>query len=67
MILFDLITYIYGLTSPNVSMVDYLHYAAMVWQMMRSYTVGLLQSLSKDKSKPIKDADIINWANNKVG
>lgn len=48
-------------------MVDYLHYAAMVWQMMRSYTVGLLQSLSKDKSKPIKDADIINWANNKVG
>ena len=39
----------------------------MVWQMMRTYTVGLLQSLSEDKNKPIKDGDIVNWANNKVG
>ena len=33
--------------------------------MMRAYTLGILQSLSHD-DKPIKDNDIVEWANKKV-
>lgn len=38
---------------------------ALVWQLMRSYTLKLLCSLSTDGSQ-IEDADIVAWANNKV-
>jgi len=38
---------------------------AIVWQLMRAYTLNILQSLSQDK-KPIGDAEIIAWANNKL-
>jgi hypothetical protein len=35
---------------------------AVVWQLMRAYTLAVLQKLS-DSDKPIQDADIIAWAN----
>ena len=37
----------------------------LVWQVMRAYTLSILQRLAKS-SKPIADKDIINWANEKV-
>ena len=43
-----------------------LSIVAMVWQMMRAYTLGILQSLSENQEKPIKDSDIVDWANQKV-
>jgi len=37
---------------------------SIVWQLMRAYTLSILQQLSGDK--PITDSDIINWANHKL-
>lgn len=37
----------------------------LVWQVMRAYTLSILQKLAKS-SKPIADKDIVNWANEKV-
>ena len=38
---------------------------AFVWQLMRAYTLSLLAKLSSD-GKPVTEAQIIEWANNKV-
>jgi hypothetical protein len=37
----------------------------LVWQVMRAYTLSILQKLA-NSSKPIADKDIVNWANEKV-
>jgi len=38
---------------------------SIVWQLMRTYTLSILQALSKDH-KPIGDAEIVAWANEKL-
>merc|ERR1711936_348248 len=38
---------------------------AFVWQLMRAYTLSLLAKLSSD-GKPVTEAQIIEWANNKL-
>jgi len=38
---------------------------AFVWQLMRAYTLSLLAKLSAD-GKPVKEAEIIEWTNNKL-
>ncbi len=38
----------------------------LVWQIMRAYTLSILQKLA-NSSTPIADKDIINWVNEKVG
>ncbi|KAK3102906.1 hypothetical protein FSP39_014845 [Pinctada imbricata] len=38
---------------------------ALVWQLMRAYTLSILKKLS-DEDRQITDADIINWANAKL-
>lgn len=38
---------------------------SIVWQLMRAYTIQILQQLSGD-SKAISDSDILNWANSKL-
>jgi len=38
---------------------------SIVWQLMRSYTMSILQKLSGD-NKAIADGDILNWANRKL-
>ena len=35
---------------------------AVVWQMMRAYTLSVLQRLAKS-DKPISDPEIVEWAN----
>ncbi|CAF4299326.1 unnamed protein product, partial [Adineta steineri] len=37
----------------------------LVWQIMRAYTLSILQKLAKSNT-PIADKDIINWANDKL-
>jgi len=37
---------------------------ALLWQMMRAYTVKVLTELGD--GKPVKDQDIINWVNSKI-
>jgi hypothetical protein len=37
----------------------------LVWQVMRAYTLSILQKLAKS-STPMADKDIINWANDKL-
>ncbi len=37
----------------------------LVWQVMRAYTLSILQKLAKSIT-PIADKDIINWANDKL-
>ena len=43
--------------------IDY--YAAVVWQLMRAYTLSVLQKLA-GSAKPIEDKEIIEWANKTV-
>lgn len=38
---------------------------AVVWQLMRAYTLSVLQKLAKD-DKPISDSEIIGWVNEKL-
>ena len=38
---------------------------ALVWQLMRAYTLSLLSKLNEDGT-PIVESEIISWANNKV-
>ena len=38
---------------------------ALVWQLMRAYTLALLSQLNQD-STPIVESEIIAWANNKL-
>ena len=46
--------------SPSLSLSP-----AVVWQLMRAYTLSVLQKLS-GSSKPIKDQEIVEWANAKL-
>lgn len=39
--------------------------SALVWQLMRAYTLAILRDLTKS-DKPIVDQDIVNWANQKL-
>ena len=39
-----------------------LFYLAVVWQMMRAYTLSVLQRLAGSK-KPISDPEIVDWTN----
>jgi hypothetical protein len=38
---------------------------SIVWQLMRYYTLSILEKLSKD-GRPVADADILAWANKKL-
>lgn len=39
--------------------------AALVWQLMRAYTLAVLRDLTQS-DKPVVDQDIVNWANQKL-
>lgn len=38
---------------------------ALVWQLMRAYTLSILAKLT-DNNRPIADAEVIEWANSKL-
>ena len=38
---------------------------ALVWQLMRAYTLALLSRLGSDT--PVTEAEIVAWANNRAG
>jgi len=38
---------------------------ALVWQLMRAYTLAVLSGMSED-GKPIDDTIIVTWANSRV-
>ena len=38
---------------------------AVVWQLMRAYTLSVLQKLA-GSAKPIEDKEIVEWANKTV-
>ena len=38
---------------------------ALVWQLMRAYTLAILSRMSED-GKQVVDDDIISWANQRV-
>ncbi|XP_030848715.1 plastin-3 [Strongylocentrotus purpuratus] len=38
---------------------------AIVWQLLRAYTLGILQKIN-DSDKPLTDPQIVEWANNKL-
>lgn len=40
--------------------------SALVWQMLRDYTIQVLASLTKQDGHKVKDSEIVNWVNNKV-
>ena len=51
---------------PEDMMMSYV-WAALVWQLMRAYTLSLLNKLKAlDQSGTSTDQQIVTWANNKV-
>lgn len=38
---------------------------ALIWQLMRAYTLAVLTKMSDD-GKPVDDQIIVNWANSRV-
>ena len=42
-------------------------FSALVWQLMKAYTLSILAKLSgQDSNHPIVDKEIVVWANQKV-
>jgi len=39
---------------------------AMIWQLMRAYTLSLLSQINTDTGTPIMESEIITWTNNKL-
>jgi len=39
---------------------------AMIWQLMRAYTLSLLSQINSDTGTPVMESEIITWANNKL-
>jgi plastin-3 len=54
-----------GIGGPDILEGNKTLTLGLVWQIMRAYTLSILQKLAKSTT-PIADKDIINWANNKV-
>jgi len=54
-----------GIGGPNILEGNKTLTLGLVWQIMRAYTLSILQKLAKSTT-PIADKDIINWANEKV-
>lgn len=54
-----------GIGGPDILEGNKTLTLGLVWQIMRAYTLSILQKLAKSTT-PIADKDIINWANDKV-
>jgi len=54
-----------GIDGKNIYDKNKMLTLSIVWQLMRAYTVSILQQLSGD-NKPISDNDIVAWANGKL-
>lgn len=54
-----------GIGGPDILEGNKTLTLGLVWQIMRAYTLSILQKLAKS-STPIADKDIISWANDKV-
>ncbi len=54
-----------GIGGPDILEGNKTLTLGLVWQIMRAYTLSILQKLAKSTT-PIADKDIINWANGKV-
>ena len=55
----------YFLLSFLPSLLPHFPPAAVVWQLMRAYTLSVLQKLS-GSDRPIKDQEIVDWVNAKL-
>ena len=55
-------------THTHTSITDlFMYVLALVWQLMRAYTLSLLSKLaSEDDGKPIVEKEIVAWVNDKV-
>ena len=54
-----------GIGGPDILEGNKTLTLGLVWQIMRAYTLSILQKLAKSTT-PIADKDIVNWANEKV-
>ena len=54
-----------GIGGPDILEGNKTLTLGLVWQIMRAYTLSILQKLAK-ATTPIADKDIINWVNEKV-
>ena len=54
-----------GIGGEDVAQGHKMYTLAIVWQLMRAYTVSVLQQLA-GSDKPITDQEIVEWANEKV-
>lgn len=53
-----------GIGGPNINEGHRMLTLAIVWQLMRAYTLSVLQKIGGGKE--IKDSDIVDWANQKL-
>ncbi|CAF5050285.1 unnamed protein product, partial [Rotaria socialis] len=54
-----------GIGGPDILEGNKTLTLGLVWQIMRAYTLSILQKLAQSTT-PIADKDIINWANQKL-
>lgn len=54
-----------GIGGPDILEGNKTLTLGLVWQIMRAYTLSILQKLAKSTT-PMADKDIINWANEKL-
>nr|WAW84881.1 fimbrin 1 [Halisarca dujardinii] len=54
-----------GIGGEDISAGQKMYTLAIVWQLMRAYTVSVLQQLA-GSDKPITDQQIVDWANGKL-
>ena len=40
--------------------------AALIWQMLRNYTVNIIIRLRKENDEKLSDKEILDWVNQKV-
>ncbi len=54
-----------GIGGSNILEGDKTYTLALVWQLMRAYTLAMLAKIAGD-GHPIVESGIVEWANNKV-
>lgn len=54
-----------GIAGSNLAAGDKMHTLALVWQLMRAYTLSMLEKIA-GQGHPVVENGIIEWTNNKV-
>lgn len=55
-----------GIAGQDIAECNKLLVSALVWQLMRAYTLSVLSNLAQNGGKPMDEAKIVEWVNAKL-